>query len=121
MPPQAGVMVGVFQLTENTQTLVVELYTIVATPEGIQLRVRHFTPSLAAWETAGPSLLKLTTYDSKSYRFVNEDNGQPKQWLMKRIDLNTYLAHFDIVPEKGQEQTAEILYHRQSAMPPVSH
>jgi hypothetical protein len=120
MPPQSGVMVGVFQLTENSRTLVIEIYTMIATPDGIELRVRHFTPTLAPWEKAAPSLLKLMTYDSKSFLFVNQDNGQPKHWLMKRTAPDTFVARFEIVPEKGQPQSAEIVYHRQGDSAPAN-
>lgn len=121
MPPQSGVMVGVFQLTENSQTLVIEIYTIIATPDGIELRIRHFTPTLTPWEKSGPPLLKLMTYDSKSFLFVNQDNGQPKRWIMKRTDPDTYEARFEIVPEKGQPQNWEIVYHRQGNSAPANH
>lgn len=121
MPPQSGVMVGVFQLTEDTKTLVIELYTIMATPQGIELRVRHFTPSLAPWQKSEPSLLKLVTYDSKSILFVNQDNGQPKHWVMKRTDPNTYMARFEIVPEKGQVESSEIIFHHQGIPAPANH
>jgi len=121
MPPKSGVMVGVFQLTEDAQTLVIELYTITATPQGIELRVRHFTPTLTAWQKDEPSSLKLMTYDSKSFLFVNQDNGQPKHWLMKRNDPNTYVARFEIVPEQGESETAEITYRRQASPAPATH
>jgi len=113
-------MVGVFQLTEDTKTLVIELYSIMATPQGIELRVRHFTPSLTPWRESEPSLLRLMTYDSKSFLFVNQDNEQPKHWVMKRTDPNTYLANFEIVPEKGEVESSEIIFHRQDIPAPAS-
>ncbi|MGH9715723.1 MAG: DUF6265 family protein [Candidatus Acidiferrales bacterium] len=120
MPPKAGVMVGVFQLTENTKTLVVELYTILATPQGIELRVRHFTPSLTAWKSA-PSVFKLMTFDSKSFLFVNQGNGHTKHWLMKRTGPDAFVARFEIVPEKGEVQSPEITYRRQRNSTPANH
>lgn len=114
MPPQSGVMVGVFQLSEDDRTLVVELYTIVSTPRGIMLRVRHFTPTLALWEKSNPSILVLKSIDSKSILFDNAGTGQPKHWLMKRTGADSFTARFEIVPEKGQQQVAEIAYHRES-------
>jgi hypothetical protein len=114
MPAESGTMVGVFQLSENTQTLVVELYTIISTPRGIELRIRHFTPSLTAWEKS-PTVLNLKSSDAKSIVFENPDNGQPKNWLMRRTGADTFVARFEIVREKGQQQVAEIVYHRQPA------
>lgn len=121
MPAQSGTMVGVFQLSEDTQTLVVELYTIVSAPGGIELRVRRFTPSLTAWEKSGPALLNLKSIDSKSILFENANNGQPKSWSMRHTGADTFVARFEIVPEKGQQQVAEIVYHRQPASAPASH
>lgn len=121
MKPQSGVMVGVFQLTEDGQTLVVELYTIIPTRRGIELRVRHFTPSLTPWEKSGPEVLKLKTIDLKSILFENAGIGQPKHWLMKRTDDGTYVTRFEIVPENGQAQTAEITYHRQHSAATPNH
>lgn len=123
MPAESGTMAGVFQLSENTQTLVVELYTIVATPRGIELRVRHFTPSLTPWpaEKSGAALLNLKTIDSKSVLFENANNGQPKYWLMRRTGSDTFVARFEIVRDKGQQQVAEIVYHRQPAAATANH
>src|SRR3984957_19913277 len=48
--PKAGVMMRTFQLEENDKTLVLELFTVVDEPDGIKFHLRHFTPSLVAWE-----------------------------------------------------------------------
>jgi hypothetical protein len=113
MPAQSGTMVGVFQLSENTKTLVVELYSIVATPQGIELRIRRFTPALVAWEKS--ALLNLQSVDSQSMLFENASDGQPKSWLMTRSGPDTLIQKFEIVPEKGQQHVAQIVYHRQRA------
>jgi hypothetical protein len=121
MPPRSGEMVGIFQLSEDSHTLVVEVYAIRATPRGIELRVRHFTPALTPWEKAGPAVLNLTSIDAKSILFENADNGQPKHWLMKRTGTDSFLARFEIVPKDGQQQVAEISFHRETVAPPARH
>ncbi|MGA9885172.1 MAG: DUF6265 family protein [Candidatus Acidiferrales bacterium] len=121
MPPQSGVMVGIFQLSDNSKTLVLELYSIVSTPHGIELRVRRFTPSLARWETSGPALLDLKSIDSKSILFENVDNGQPKNWLMRRTGTDSFVQRFEIVPQKGEQQINEIVYHRQPLPVATAH
>jgi Domain of unknown function (DUF6265) len=118
MPAQSRTMVGVFQLSENTQTTVVELYTIVSTSSGIELRVRRFTPSLTAW--AKSAVLNLTSIDAKSMLFENPTDGQPKTWSMRRTGADTLVERFEIVPQKGQQQVAEIVFHRQPASAPPS-
>jgi hypothetical protein len=116
-PPRAGVMLGTFQLTENDKTLVVELFTLVEKPDGIELRLRHFTPSLVAWEKSGPAVLKFTSTDPKTVVFENPNNGEPKRAVIRRIDADTYISRSEIVPEKGDSQVTEITYRRQKDSP----
>ncbi|MGA2511240.1 MAG: DUF6265 family protein [Candidatus Acidiferrales bacterium] len=114
MPPQAGVMLGTFQLVENDKTLVLELFTLVETPAGIEFHIRHFTPSLAVWEKTSSTVLNLASADPKTIIFENPIDGQPKHSIFKRTDADTYVARSEIVPEKGDMQVIEITYHRQT-------
>lgn len=112
MAPHSGVMVGAFELSEDGRALVIELYTIASTPNGIELRVRHFTPLLTPWEKSGPAVLSLKSIDSKTILFENKASGQPKRWTMRRTGADSFIARFEIVAQKGQQQVAEITYHR---------
>jgi hypothetical protein len=117
--PKAGVMLGTFQLEENDKTLVLELFTVVDEPEGIKFHLRHFTPSLVAWEKPGPTVLDLASADAKSVVFENSVDGQPKRTTITRVDADTYISRSEVVPEKGDPQVTEITYHRQrDAAPP---
>ncbi|HXQ25090.1 MAG TPA: DUF6265 family protein [Candidatus Acidoferrales bacterium] len=116
--PRAGVMLGTFQLAENDKTLVLELFTLVEDTDGIQLHLRHFTPSLVAWEKASPAVLKLASTDPKTITFENPVDGQPKRASFTRIDADTYVLRSEIVPEKGDLQVTEITYRRQVDAPP---
>jgi Domain of unknown function (DUF6265) len=120
MPAHSGTMVGALQVSDNTKTFVVELYTIVSTPPGVELRIRRFTSSLTPWEKSGPALLNLKSIDSKSIVFENPDNGQPRSWLMTRTSPDTFVQEFKIVSGKGQQQVARIIYHRQPAATPAA-
>jgi len=117
--PKAGVMLGTFQLTESGNTLVLELFTLAEDPDGIKLHLRHFTPSLVAWEKSGPSVLTLVGTDPKSVTFENPVDGQPKRAVFTRIDADTYVSRSEIVPDKGDPQVTEITYHRQIDAPPA--
>jgi hypothetical protein len=110
--PNSGVMLGSFQLAENDKTLVVEIFTLTETPEGIELRIRHFTPSLVPWEKDGPTVLKLTSMDAKSALFENFVNGEPKTQSVRKIDADTYTSRSEVVPQEGNSQVAEITFHR---------
>jgi Domain of unknown function (DUF6265) len=117
--PKAGVMMGTFQLAENDKTLVLELFTVVEESGGIKFHLRHFTPSLVAWEKPGPTVLNLASADPKSIAFENPIDGQPKRAVFMRVDADTYISRSEVVPEKGQEQVTEITYHRQKEVPPA--
>lgn len=121
MPPKAGAMLGVFQLAENDETLVIELYTLLEKPGGIGLYFRHFTPKLAPWETSGPTILNLVGVNPKAFVFENPMNGQPKRAVLRRVDADTYVSRSEIATEKGDLEIVEITYHRQKETPPSRH
>jgi hypothetical protein len=111
-PSSAGVMLGTFHLAENGKTLVIELFTLAEGPGGVELRIRHFTPSLAPWEKEGPTVLRLSSADAKAAVFENPVNGEPKTQSFRRIDADTYVSRSEVVPPQGDPQVAEIKFHR---------
>jgi uncharacterized protein DUF6265 len=117
MEPKAGMMTGLFRLVENDKTLVLEMFTLVEKPDGINFYFRHFTPELAPWEKADPTTLKLVSLDAKKIEFENPVNGQPKRAILIRVDADTYTARSEIVPEQGDTQVIEITYHRVKPAP----
>jgi hypothetical protein len=117
MSPRAGLMLGTFRLVEGDKTLVIELFTLIQKPDGIEFRFRHFTPELVAWEKSDPTLLTLESVDAKQATFVNPVDGQPKRSVLTRLDPDTYVARSEIVPESGETQVVEITYHRQKPGP----
>ena len=116
--PKAGVMMGTFQLVENNKTLVVELITLVDEPDGIKYGLRHFTPSLVAWENSGPIVLNLVSSDPQNTVFENPTDGEPKSASIARIDADTYVSRSEIIPAAGGAQVTEITYHRQKETAP---
>lgn len=119
--PKAGVMVGTFQLAEGDKTLVLEMFTLVEGPDGIKFILRHFTPTLVAWEKPGPTVLNLASIDSKRAIFENPIDGQPKHAVFTRVGADTYVSRSEIIPEKGEMQVTEITYHRQFDGAPPKH
>jgi len=120
-PAKAGVMTGTFQLTENDKTLVLELFTLVEAPDGINLYVRRFTPALAAWEQAGPAVLHLTSLDPKTAVFENAGDTQPRRAVFRRLDADTYVSRSEVAPESGTPRVTEITYRRQKEPRPSRH
>lgn len=113
MPPQAGVMTGAYTLMETDKVLVIELFTLVQTPSGVELYIRHFTPQEVPWEKGDATKLSLVNFDSTHFEFNNAVDGKPKTSIMQRADNpDTFAWRAEIVPDTGEPQTIEITYHR---------
>jgi hypothetical protein len=112
MPPQAGVMTGAYTLMETDKVLVVELFTLVQTPNGVELYIRHFTPQEVPWEKGDATKLSLVNFDNTHFEFNNAVNGKPKTSIIQKVDADTFKWRAEIVPDTGEPQTIEITYHR---------
>jgi hypothetical protein len=117
-PPHAGVMLGSFQLSENGKTLVLELFTLTEDEGTLRLHIRHFTPSLLAWEKEDPVALNLQSADATTAIFENPVGGEPKTATFTRLDADTYVSRFELTSEKSDPHITQIVYHRQSAASP---
>jgi uncharacterized protein DUF6265 len=112
-PAKADMMLGTYRVIENDKTLVVELLALAESPDGIEYRIRHFTPTLAPWEKAGSTVLNLVSMDIKRIVFENPVDGQPKHAILDRIDEDTYVSRSEIVPLEGNAQVVSITFRRQ--------
>jgi hypothetical protein len=120
MPPQAGVMLGSFQLSENGKTLVLELLSLTEDNGTLKLHIRHFTPSLATWEKQDPVALNLQSADATTATFENPAEGEPRTATFTRLDADTYVSRFELTSEKSDPHITQIVYHRQTvSSPPV--
>src|SRR5258708_38956006 len=50
MAPKNGTMQGFFRLTDAEKTMVIELFTLPETPEGVAMHFPHFFQGLKTWE-----------------------------------------------------------------------
>lgn len=115
-PARAGMMLGAFRIVESDKTLVIELLALTETTNGIDYRIRHFTPDLAPWEKSGSRVLHLVSMDGKRIVFENPIDGQPKHSILDRIDDDTFVLRSEIVPAQSDPQVVEITFHRQKAV-----
>lgn len=113
LEPKAGEIAGLFRLVEGEKTLVLEIFSLVEKPEGIQFYLRHLTPELLPWEKSEATMLKLESADATKAIFVNPVDGEPKRAILTRLDADTYTSRFEIEPETGEPQVIEITFHRQ--------
>jgi hypothetical protein len=108
-------MVGVFRVVENNKTLVIELLSLLETPDGVEYRFRHFTPALAPWESSGSTVLNITSADPARIVFENPTDGKPKRVIFTHTGPDTYISRSEIVSDQGETQVTEITYRRQPA------
>lgn len=112
MVPKNGTMQGFFRLTDNEKTIVIELFTLRETPEGIVMYFRHFSTELKPWEEAEAYHLDLTKSDATTFRFDNPVVNQLKDVILTHSDVDTYTSHGDITDADGKPKAIEVTYHR---------
>jgi hypothetical protein len=114
LAPRAGEMTGLFRVTGNDKTLVLELYSLLETSGGVEMRLRHFTPTLVPWEQSPISVLRLASLDNGA-AFENTGGGQPNRLTLIRVDPDTYLMRTEIASGGEGKQVTEIRFHREVA------
>jgi hypothetical protein len=112
MAPKNGTIQGFFRLTDSEKTIVIELFTLRETPDGIIFYFRHFSPELKPWEESEAFHLSLTKSDATTFRFDNPVVNQLKDAILTHPDADTYISHGDITDADGKPQAIEVTYHR---------
>jgi hypothetical protein len=112
MAPKNGTMQGFFRLTDNEKTIVIELFTLRETPNGIGMYFRHFSPELKPWEEADAYHLNLTKSDATTFRFDSPVANPLKDAILTHADADTYTSHGDITDADGKPKAIEVIYHR---------
>jgi len=118
LEPKAGEVAGLFRVIEREKMLVLELFSFVEKPEGIQFYLRHLTPELLPWEKSDATVLKLESVEGTKATFVNAVSGEPKRLIFTRVDADTFIQRSEIEPAEGEPQVIEIMFHRQK--PPAA-
>jgi len=112
MAPKNGTMQGFFRLTDSEKTIVIELFTIRETADGIVFYFRHFSPELKPLEEKEAYHLKLTKSDANSFRFDNPVVNQLKDAIITHNADDSYTSHGDITGADGRPSVIEVIYHR---------
>jgi hypothetical protein len=112
MAPKNGTMQGFFRLTDSAKTIVIELFTLRETPEGIVMYFRHFSAELKPWEETDAYHLNLIKSDATTFRFDNPVVNQLKDAILTHTDADTYTSHGDITDADGKPKAIEVTYHR---------
>jgi hypothetical protein len=113
-PVTGGVIVGLFRLIQPQQDPVLEFSTLRDTPDGLELRIRHFDPKLHSQEGLDPIVLRLAQHDGNRFVLENPVNNVPKRSILERKNDTSYHMRAEIVHDNGSISAIEIDWHRQA-------
>jgi hypothetical protein len=112
--PRAGLMTGVMRLVQRDTVLVVELISLVETPHGVEMRFRHFSPTLDAYEREFKQTMRLVSHQPSADLFENTVafdaklmSTQPRRTSLVRHGDDEFVGRSDIIGSDGKP--AEIL------------
>lgn len=118
-PPLAGLITGVMRLVSDDKILVVELISIVDTPDGPEMRFRHFSTSLEAYESSFKQAMRLKTHSACEDVFENRVpydkslmSTQPRLTTFRRVGADLFTGHSDIIGSDGKPAVIEVKYRR---------
>jgi hypothetical protein len=117
--PNAGTIAGVMRLVDNDKVLVVELLSIVDTPGGTEMRFRHFSPSLEAYEPQFKQSMRLSNHSAERDVFENTTpydkalmSTQPRITQFIRHGPDEFVGRSDIIDDNGKPAVVEATYRR---------
>jgi Domain of unknown function (DUF6265) len=117
--PSAGIMTGMMRLVLRDTVLVVELITLVETPRGLEMRFRHFSSALVAYEREFKQTMRLTKHEPRSDTFENTVafdaklmSTQPRRSTFVRTGDDAYVGRSDIIGSDGKPAEVVATYRR---------
>jgi hypothetical protein len=117
--PAGGVITGMMRLIDRDTVLVVELISLVDTPNGVELRFRHFSPALKAYESTFKQNMRLSAHTADRAVFENVEpyekelmSTQPRVTVFQRVGENSYVGKSDIIGSNGKPAVIEVTYQR---------
>jgi hypothetical protein len=118
-PPSAGLITGVMRLVDKDKVLVVELISIVDTPKGPEMRFRHFSSALEAYELTFRQAMRLTRQTDSTFVFENTipydkdvSSTQPRVTTYIRRGADVFVGRSEIIDSKGKPGVIEVTYRR---------
>lgn len=111
---KGGVILGMMRLTDaNGDYLVVELFTLVEIDGNLEMRLRHFSPGLTAYEPGDAMRLVYDKTEGNTVTFKGGDDSTPEMTTtITIIDKNTYITRSEIKREAGDVNVIEGTYSR---------
>jgi Protein of unknown function (DUF1761)/Domain of unknown function (DUF6265) len=117
--PVAGLVSGVMRLVDQDKILVIELISVFDGPQGMELRFRHFSTALEAYEPTFKQAMRLTSAEGGTFTFENSvpydkalSSTQPRVTKFIRKSKDEFVGHSDIIGDDGKSGTVEVVYRR---------
>jgi hypothetical protein len=117
--PRAGLMTGMMRLVQRDTVLVVELISLVETPHGVEMRFRHFSPTLDAYEREFKQTMRLTSHRPGADVFENTVafdaslmSTQPRRTSLLRHGDDEFVGRSDIIGSDGKPAEIVSTYRR---------
>ena len=111
--PEKGLIMGMFRLYDGDKTILLEFVSIRETPEGLEMRFRHFGPTLDDWEKGEALLLKLVKHTAEDSVWENPVSGRPKRSILQRRGKDAFFARSELLGDnKNPAGTIEVLWQR---------
>jgi hypothetical protein len=107
------------KLVDHDTVRVVELISLVDSPNGVEMRFRHFSSELEAYEATFKQTMRLKSHDASSFLFENTEpfdkalmSTQPRVTVLKKTGPNSYSGKSDIIGSSGKPGVIEVVYER---------
>jgi len=117
--PKGGTLTGVMRLVQGDKLLVIELISLVDTPRGPEMRFRHFTGALDAFETTFKQTMRLKSHEASKDVFENTVeydkalmSTQPRISIWSHRGTDELVAHSDIIGDDGKPAAVDVTYRR---------
>ncbi len=117
--PTARSIVGTMRLVKSDTVLVVELISLVDTPAGVEMRFRHFSLELEAYEPNYKQAMRLTSFDATEDVFENTIpydkammSTQPRTTKFIRQGADGFVGRSNIIDSDGRPAVIETIYKR---------
>jgi hypothetical protein len=117
--PRAGLMTGMIRLVDGDRILVVELIALVETPTGVEMRFRHFSETLVAYETDFKQTMRLVVHAADHDTFENTVaytkgllSTQPRLTTLTRTGADAFVGRSDIIGSDEKPTVIEAAYRR---------
>jgi hypothetical protein len=113
--PDSGSMVCLFHLlNDNGKLDMLEVYTLLDTPEGVVEKVRFFSPELGEEAGAPATTMKLVSVSADKLVFENPNGTYPKRSTIYHTTRDAFTSKVELIDAKGVATQFEAHWHKVS-------